>query len=248
METPIITRQIAFDTQFSANKNTTSPVWILPQPITALDSFSVRSFIGINSVYNIDQRNNKLSLVARAFGSTVSSTSLVTIPEGNYTVSRFTTELASLLTNTSVGTYTVTNNTTSNKLSISAGTSCSFAFTQVGGNCYYELGIRDTQLASTHGSLTAADQYDFSGLKVINVVSPNFGGDSCQVAGCNTSLLASVPVTEPYNSVIVSQQDAIPITSDAKAVSALSVQLLDERFRPLSNMKDWCLLLIVRTV
>jgi hypothetical protein len=234
-------QKITLDTRYSINSSTDTPVWLLNSnsQVDQLTGFQCGNFCGVNSIYNIDSRNNKISLYEHL--NTTGSTRVLTIPEGEYTIDTLQTELLTQLNGTS-GSYNVTSGNLDHRMVFSK-TSGSFSFQSVPKDMYYELGLNSTQVGATiANSITAGSSYDLSGIKKINVVSSSFGLNYCDTPGNNFNTILSIPVQDAYGSAIYSpQQSDLMITSDARNVNNVSISLYDERYRYLSNMRDWSL-------
>lgn len=242
------TTKVVLSTLLSANRSATAPVWLLSNSIEQVDSYCFGGFSGLNTFYNIDGRCNKLYLTERPTGATVSSVSTVSVPTGNYTITSGVAALGVALSS-QANTYTVSNNTTSNRITISAGTTGSFALLSGLSDCYYELGITPTQLTATTASLTGNQSFDFSGIKELRICSNAFGVNCNSLIGSNLSVLASVPVSEAFNSVITAPSDQVFVSSDATNVQAISCSLVDERNRTVAdNVRDWSCSLYIRNV
>jgi hypothetical protein len=226
------------------NQNTTNPVWMLNDQIDDLVSFHTGKFIGVNTVTNIRDTNNKASVTV--YSGTTPSTLTATVPVGNYTIDTFMPALQSAL-NTTGNTFLVTQGTLNTTMSISNGTQGAFKFNAVTNDVYYETGINSSQLNSTTSSLVCGSSYDLSGLKSINLVSSDFGVKACSRPGSNYNVVLSVPVDESYGSSLSTPESDTPITSDAQNLHTITLSVFDERMRPINQMKDWTLDVFVDT-
>lgn len=248
-DTDSTTTKVVLSTLLSANRSATYPTWLLQNSIEQVDSYCFGGFSGLNTLYNIDSRNSKIYLTQRATGSTTSSVSTITIPTANYTSTDIISQLNTSLSSQGTVSYSVTCNTTNNKITFSTGTSGSFAFLSGQSDLYYELGIQPDQLTSTTASLTGAQSFDFSGVKEIRVCSNAFGQNCNSLIGSNYSVLCSIPVAEAFNSVITAPSDQTFVTSDATNVQTISCNLIDERNRTITdNVRDWSMSIFVRNV
>jgi hypothetical protein len=233
-----IIKSLIFNT--STNKNNSSNFNLL-SPVTVSEGYLLSQFIGINSVYNFDSRNN-------IFAFTEASTTLFAfIPTGNYTINTLITTLASILTSSGTTTYTVTNNTLTNKITISAANS--FKIIQVDKNCYYELGMLNSVFENpSQGYFTehiAPSSFDLSGLKQINVVSNSFGYGNCLAVNKNLNVIATIPVTVAYQGVIsYSSPNSVFISSQIDSIQNVDFILYDSRFRELKLDRDFVITLL----
>lgn len=236
--------KITFDTSLSNNKSTSNPSFILERPFDIINGFQVGKFVGINSITNIRDTNNKISLTT--YNGTAANVCASTIPVGNYTIDSFTPVLLNTLNTASGSTFGVSLNTMENVYIIS-NTNGSFCFNSVNNNVYYEIGIVDAQLNIPSSKLIAGSSYDLSGLKQVNVVSSDFGVRCCQKIGSNLNTILSIPIEIPFNGVITSPESNVCLNTAVYNKSDFTFSLYDERNRPITGLKDWVLEVYIRT-
>ena len=88
---PTFIKSLTFSTITSDNNSKSTPGWYLDQPIQISEGYCVKSFQGVNTVYNIDSRNNRFSFNESSYSSGTVRT--FSIPDGNYTISTFMTAI-----------------------------------------------------------------------------------------------------------------------------------------------------------
>lgn len=223
------------------NSDISSPIYFVDKTLYNVRGFKVKNITIPLTVYTIDSRNNKLYLQ-----ETAGITSIVTLTSQNYTASQIATELASKLSAASQGgkTYTVTYNSQTNKLTISAS-SGTFAFVDGDDNANYELGITSSDLGVFASSLTPSTPIDLSGVKCLSVVCPSF---SSRYSIDNYNVIASATINERVGDIAsYSDNSSDYITTQENSISSLAFFLVDERGRRLTLNKDWLLTLYVLT-
>jgi len=210
----------------STNKNN-STTFNLINPITVSEGYLVSQFTGVNSVFNINERNN-------VFSFTENSTILYAIlPPGNYTITSLISALGPLISAASTVTYMVSVNSLTSKITISTAAT-QFRLVDSQNNIFYELGFTNfsTSLAL---SITANSTYDLSGLKMIYLVSSSFGMGNCISVNKNLNTICSIPITTSYLGIIsYSSPNSVFISSQIDSIQSIDVQLYDERFRLLT--------------
>ena len=231
---PTITK-LNIDTRYSNNNSTTTPMWLLPRTIDEVNYVCPGKFVGVNTITNVRDTNNKVNV--KTFTGTTGTSKVVSIPAGNYTIDTFKTAFETSLATTG-NIFDVSLNTLSNTMTI-ASTSGAFAFQNVLNDAYYEIGMNVSQLNATTASLTCAETYDLSGLKTINVVSDSFGCNSSKKLNSNYNILCSIPVDDTYASMLYSPESTNKISCDTKNLNMISTSIFDERMRPINDMRDW---------
>ena len=83
---PTFIKSLTFSTVVSDNNSKSSPAWYLDKAIQLSEGYSIKSFQGVNTIYNINSRNNRISFNESVTPGTVRT---FTIPSGNYTISTF---------------------------------------------------------------------------------------------------------------------------------------------------------------
>lgn len=235
---PTFIKSLTFSTIASDNNNKSTPSYYLDTPIQISEGFCVKSFQGINTVYNIDSRNNKFSFNEDDTSGTIRT---FTIPSGNYTITTFMAALKTGLDAQGSVVYTVTNNTLTNIVTIT-GASKQFKILPISNDCYYEAGF----VVSTAFSIsqTATQTYDLSGLKAINIVCNSFGTGNSVVVNKNLNVICSIPIEVGYLGVVNYNPNIVFIDSQITSISAFEFILTDSRFRTLTLQNDWQLTLL----
>lgn len=236
------TKSMTFNTVTASDRS--HPLFTLYNPIISADAYCVQNFMGVNNFYNIDDRNNAFSFSEYILDQDlvdISSTILFSIPIGNYTLNTFMTALQTSLNSNGTQIYTVTNNSLTNKISIT-GATLNFKLLSVPNNCYYELGYSTFNTYSS--SQTAACTYDFSGLKNIYIVSNSLGYGQSLACGKNLNIIASIPVISPYLGVISYIPPQNFVSSNISEINSIEFSLYDERFRNLTVSTDWSMTLM----
>lgn len=211
--------------------------------INNAEAFAVSGFYGVNTVYNVDARNNRLYFIEFDTISTIRS---ITVPVGNYTITSLITQINTSMTAAGTNVYTLTNNTLINIITITAATK---TFNLVAGpnDLYYELGF-DSSVFTTNVALTAVatNTFDMSGLKCLNIISSSFGTGVNVICGINKSVLASIPINVPYLGVISYIPPIQFITSQISSLSNLDLIFTDERLRIITLNSGYILTLLLR--
>ena len=134
-------KSINLNTLFCSNQYQTNylsnPSWILPESIENINSFKLNDFTIPLSIYNIDNRNNILSITQGTNGPFI-----ITIPAKNYTGLSIASSLTTALNSAGSG-FNVNYQTDGSNLLTIGSTSGSFKFNTVntGNDIYYELGL-----------------------------------------------------------------------------------------------------------
>lgn len=226
-------KRLTFSSYLSNNADNNNPTFYLNTPISQIEGYSFQNFSGINTIYNIDSRNNTLNFIEDDSSSTIRS---ITIPTGNYTISSFLTSLSSLFTAAGTVVYTATNDTLVNKITIT-GASKTFKIVNSSNFCL-ESGFVSS--ASFAISQTAANTFDLSGIKILNLVCYSFGNTNSVLVNRNYNVIQSIPITTPYLGVIDFQSNSdIFITSQIQELNVCQFSLLDELARPVQINSPW---------
>ena len=235
---PTFIKSLTFFTIASENLNKSTPNYCLDSPIQITEGYAVKSFQGVNTIYNIDSRNNRFSFNESTSSGTVRTFS---IPEGNYTISTFMAAIKSGMDTAGTVVYTVTNDTLINKITITSA-STSFKILPIANDCYYEAGF----FVSTGFAIsqTASSTYTLAGLQAVNTVSTAFGNKDSIVVNKNLNVICSIPIEVGYLGVINYNPNIVFIDSQITSISAFEFLLYDERFRPLTIQNDWSLTLL----
>lgn len=241
-------RQITFNTMTRNTGSITNPQYFMNDfVIDQLDGFRVNSVSFVNSVPNIDSRNNKL----KVFNSSHTSGVTLTQPTGQWTLSNFIPSLQNTLnTGLSVGSFVVGLNTMTNLITVT-DTSGSFQFADTPNNIYYELGSPTTSGSyNVSTSSVITKPADLSGLKCLQIASSNLGSGYVKNAGSNINYIFKLPIDNSYNSVInYISPSPVMISSDSTNVNNYNFSLYDERDRILdpTYVVDWSLTVDLQT-
>lgn len=228
-------KSITFNTIVASDKS--NPLFILQKSIISSEGYAVQNFCGVNTIYTIDSRNNKFALSEDDISSNIS----FSIPTGNYTLSTFITALQTALNTNGTDTYTVTNNSLINKITISSTTKV-FKIIDIANNCYYECGFG---LSSAYAlSQIASNTFDFSGLKLIYITSNSLGYGQSLCCQKNLNVICSINVDTPYLGVITYSPSPVFISSQISEINSIEFSMYDERFRQLTISNDWSLSLL----
>ena len=233
------TQSIIFSTVNSTNKNSSSPFFTLNKKISNADSYACISFNGVNSTYNVDVRNNNIRFIDAAFPGTVA---IAEIPTGNYTLETYLTAIGTAMTAAGAQTYTASNDSFINKISISSVG----PFKIIESTFFYESGFNVSSDFSN--PQIAQNTYDLSGLKQILVVCQSLENGNSMVSGKNINVIFNIPILTPYLGVVSFNPTPLYISSQIKDLEYFEFILLDERYRPLTDLKDWSVVLAFRNV
>ena len=166
-------------------------VFYFKTPITrAIDynfKLSLKNFTFPLSFYTIDSGNNSLYI----------NGTLYTLTIGNYTATTFKTMLSTVLTG-----FTITYNSTTNKLTFTRASSFTFNSTST---CLTELGFKDgVSYSSTANSLTSIQSINLSGqYNVVYVDVPNFTTfNLSSYNNARSSILSSIPIDVAPGSIM----------------------------------------------
>jgi len=231
---------INLDSINASSKSGNLFTWYFSTPFTDINAYSLKSFSGLNSIYNVDNRNSHLYPVI--YTGTTGTLNDIKLTSGNYTIS---TIIPALNTAFSASSVVFSANTQSNKISFSY-TADNLLLATGANTLYTELGFSTTQLntllgAST-GSLVAANIFDWSGVKKLNIQSFDLGSKNWSSIGReNTSLIGSVPIDTAFMSVINVAPDAHLVSCDVYSINSISIQLTDELYRPININTEFSL-------
>jgi hypothetical protein len=261
MSTRSFLSTVNFESEQSMNKSSIDPFFYMIEPISSLSGYAIKNFVGVNNLYNVDERNNKLLINEYRFSITdttptiATSSNLLTMTTGNYTITNYITALQDTLNfnGTNGNAYTITQNTTNNHLMIStSSTAENFILSSIGNSLYYNIGVSDSQLSTLNtlgnSSLTANNTYDLSGTKCLHVVSNDFGNRFSFQSTNNHNTILSIPLDESYMSVITAGQDSFITNTLSQNISNFQFRLFDEKYRPIPNyFNDWFMSLYIET-
>jgi hypothetical protein len=227
----LLTKVLNFNTVTATNKS--NPQFILNDSIDNVNGYCVTLFQGVNSFYDISARNNQLQFIESPSQGTIRT---VVLPVGNYTVDTALLALQAGLNSQASGTYTVTNNPLTNRITITSNTS--FMLKSITNDMYYEFGFEsfDNTFNTTH---TGTNSYDFSGIKTLNIVSYSFGYGNNIVVNKSLNVIASIPINNAYLAPISYTGYPLFVSAQIPELSVVEFLLVDERFRPISTDKDY---------
>lgn len=228
-----IINSINFNTAFVNDKQ--NPLFTLQGPLLNAEAYAVSSFYGVNTFSTIDSRNNIISFIE---STSSGNTRTFVIPTGNYTLSTFITALQAGFLSAGTVSYTVVNNTLTNRLTVSNGT-VSFRLVKIGSNdAFYESGFE--VLSPTFAlSQTASSTYDLSGVKCLNISTNSLGYGHNIVIGRNLNIIATIPITVGYLGVISYNPPINYINTQIPEVQTVQFSVYDERMRLLTIDKDY---------
>lgn len=234
MEKDTRIQSVYLNTSYSENKNLNNPRFILDNPLENVKAVKVKSVSIPLSNYNINQYNNQYKI----------NGSVGSILVGNYIASptstqgnSFTHKLRESINTTTGESFNITFNTFSNVCILSNANP--FTFQSIGNSVYKNIGITDNQLDNSNTSLTGANTLDLSGLKCLNILSPNING--IQLVGLNNyTSLCSIPIDESLNTISTYTDTSNDyIETNSKNISEITLSLKDEFFNPINQLNDW---------
>ena len=227
-----IIQQLNFNTLNQSRSKSNPQFNLQGRSLYSIESYAIGSFYCVNTFYTIDTRNNQFS-----FSEPDNLIRTFSIPTGNYTVTSFITTLQSLLNGAGTQTYTVTNNTLTNVLTITGATKA-FIILAINFDCYYESGFTVSAVSSL--SQVATNVFDFSGVKVVNIVSNSFGFGNNILVGKSLNVVFSIPITVPSLGVIsFINPNPIFVSTSISEISTIEFLVYDELYRPLTMMNNW---------
>ena len=227
------------------------PSWTLSDPQSNITAFQVDSFVAPNSVFTIDDRNNRLYWTE--YTGTTGTVLQTTVPTSYYNTSTLTTALASAFnTFQTNGNYQVALTGASSLYFMVTNTTSNFIMS--GENEYhninYETGFMDTTSQTIANNQVASQTLDLSGLKQINIVSSNLGVSHSFTANSGYKIITNIPVNAPFGGTIIYAGDQQFASSPIQSLNNFSCELFDERFRSLrnSNMSDFCMTMFLKSL
>ena len=262
---------------FSSNKRNfgtnSDPIFLLKQPML-IKKYKVKEIQIPLSNYLINDTNNRLyyteNYLHETAGSTaITTSSMITLTNGTYTVAQYISHLAttlnadSSLTNLTSGStglttgsqYTIGNNAITNTINIlPSGLNNYIKLDFLNKDYTHEniLGFPnniDTSRSGFDGtsasSLTSTNVYDFSGNNIVHIGSNNINS-GIDFLNSNYNILASVPITNAYNGINYYTNTNGGYIDINQNLSEVSLFLRDERDRDVDlNGKSWVMTLSV---
>lgn len=248
--------KILLDSQFSINQSKTNPIFILSKAKDTITGYCVSQFNAVNTITNINERNNKFNLIdgtTNSSGTLITTSNLIKIPIGNYNIDSFISQFNTTINVSAGNVYTLSNNTMSNLLTLEmtsqGNTQNSFKIADCNNNCYYELGLNDSLINTTLSSkIEFPESYDLSGIKTIHLVSSSFTGIQTRVANQALNIVLSIPIEVSYASAINYHNESVFISTDTQNLSQIEFELYDDRLKPIkSQMRDWSVSLFLQS-
>lgn len=180
---------------------------------------SVQSFSCANLVYPINSKNNKIYF-KEAGGSTLTAT----ISEGNYDGSTILTAIKNAMDIVGDSTYTITLNSITKKLTISA--TGNVQLVDGSSNAYKELGYEIPTSNST--SITASYPINLAGSQFIDIQTDISHNNYS--SGGKSNILFRVPITVGFGNILYyenNESDYMKIDSDD--LRSIEFRLLDDK-------------------
>jgi len=170
----------------------------LPEPIRRNNTHiklccSVLSFVGPNSLYNINETNNLLSITTSYIGTVPQNNNSYNIPVGNYNANNLISTLQSILPSG----FIITFNTITNKFNFSY--TQTFSINAI-STCWQLLGFKSsTTYISVSNSISLPFTCNFNGIEQINILLTSINTNNIDsFAGTKSSIIQ--PITIPLNS------------------------------------------------
>lgn len=223
-------QSVCCNTEFRTTGTKANPSFIMNCAINNIKAVKIKTCMMPLTFYTIDERNNKIYFEENNDGITLTAT----LNSGIYTSSTISAEIKSALDNAGALTYTVSYSATTNKLTIS---STNFKFKDGIANAYYEMGITNDDINVPSSVFSPSEVIDLSGVKCINVVS---NINAIRVLGKSYSILGSIVAEEFQNEISTFQDDGQDyVNCNISALSDISFNLYDHRFRQITPQKDY---------
>lgn len=189
--------------------------------------FSVKQISFVTGVPSINDRHRYLYVQVDS-GAGYGATTTVTLTPGVYTVASFVPHLKARLEAALGGTWTVSMNSTTYKLSIGNDLITSFRFMSGADDVYQIIGYDPLDLPDTVASTRVAPGIlDLSGSKYIDVV---ISGYKNTTSTSSVPATIRVPVTENFGTLVV-YQPSLEISVDVMGIDLLEVRLYDDSQR-----------------
>lgn len=202
----------------------------------SMDAIGLLSVVIPNTLYNINQYNNVISVSEGV--NTVS----VSITQGVYNISGLLTTLGTALTNdlTLTGTYSLTLDATTQKVVASCSTNFRINIDSDGDGLASSLGFITTRTQAT--SHTADQLYDISGERIVYIqldlpLSSRFNKE-------RRDILGAIPIVEAEFGGIISKSfesdQQMIYFGDRQYINSLNVRLIDGKGRLVDlNGTEW---------
>ena len=210
-----------------------SPI-ILPEGITA--QVALTNFYIPNSMYIIDDNNNKLVLTVAGVTHTI------TLTDGNYNANEFDTELETranaVFTAAGAGTtvLTVTYSGATNKYTFriqTGGVDVGWVI-EISTTCYKEIGIHGGVQYNYSGTQLLPNQVDLGGIPNIFVKCLNLAVSNRTTEGAISNTLAKIPVNvPPLGYVYMEQKEPIYFDISNRLIKNIDIDLQNQRFQDL---------------
>lgn len=211
-------RKLILDSNLCPDKS--KPVWLFE----TIPCFRYR----VNTVilplsYDVVNSNNNVINYIDSGGA-----HSATIPRGTYSITQFAPAIGSAMTTSGSQTYTVTYDTVTSKLTITApGT-----FQMVGStsSSYDLLGLNPAVTTAAATSYTSANRYDLSGVKFIMIASTSLRSEGILYVGDETfNIVEVLPIKQDLSTVMVITNEFQDdwITSKTNSLTSIDLVLLD---------------------
>lgn len=234
-------KAIQLNTRFADNSDLSNPTWTISPNLIGIEGFKLKNLLIPLSSYNIDNYNNAIKMYQNVSGTT--TTNLITMTSQNYNSGNIASQLQTAMNSQGNLYMTCTFNTSSNLLSMTSSTG-SFYFMNCSNDCYEELGL--TVGTSAVSSLTAGNCINLSGVQVLNLQSNSL--DGIQIPSLNKKLIASIPVDDSLTNIYSYYDDSADyIETNINDLSQISINLLDQKYRPIVQRSHWSLQLNLQT-
>lgn len=206
-----------------------SPI-ILPDGITA--QVALTNFFIPNSMYIIDDNNNKLVI------TTGGVTYTITLTDGNYNANELDTELetraAAVFPAGTVLTVTYSGATNRYTFKIQTGGVDTNWVIETSTTCFKEIGIRGGIQYSYSGTQILPNQVDLGGTPNIFVKCLNLSVSNRTTEGAISNTLAKIPIdVPPLGYVYMSQKEPIYFDITNRIIKNIDIDLQNQRFQDL---------------
>jgi hypothetical protein len=179
-------------------------------------SCSVLSFTCPNSIYNINETNNLLSL------TDIRGKKDYMIPYGNYTSQTFMIELINQIgSNYNISMNNITNIFTLNSIN---------DFTINESTIYQVMGfVQESIYTSINKSIIFPFTCNFNGLQSINIEVQNFNTSNIDsITKSNSSVIQSIPIDNTLQQIIFAKTNSFQFIINQDVISFLQIELRDD--------------------
>jgi len=221
------------------NSSLSNPIFITDN-ITNITGYKLKNFVCALTSFNIDSHNNKFLIEFAGNDYTL------TITPTNYTTTTLFNVFDSFLFSVfGSGNYGIAYNSSTYKWNITSSVG-NFIIKPVANNCYYELGISDSQLSVATNNLLSANNGDLSGIKLLSIVCPSF--QTKYKTENNYNIIGNCVIDETLGTVISYIDNSNDyISTNVSSLNTLSFLFLDERQRIVNIKNDYVLTIMFQT-